>query len=437
MNQTNSNSITSILICALNDTKSDFRTKMLTKFGEISQSKLDDIYFYDGTHSPLKIKEMKNKQVDIYARKFGEQKVRLMIEIKANLYEALQESQKKNSVYENAAKALECDLLYIVPKEYKHKNMLSQKIIEWETVLEIAKKSDKKLAQQIEHFVQAEPEEDNQSKLSRNELQLLDNPENLGKLYKEQRSKLKGIINNGDVGVNEKNFSISDYEFGYYFDNKNFFLGYSYILKNFDDFKGQYDFFLCITETKDNIILGKNGFYYNEGWYWIPIKPIENMDIKTLEDLKEMIKDLKGMRKKNSFFHCNLNLDEIQKFEINKNTKNVYPLIRKIKLLCECLNIEDFKITDFEINNEYFGYYFHEKKKRKDNNIFIGIDKTDGVEDNDGLSFVFELIKNDKLQIQKLNDLENYKDFVKAKTFDEQKTEFAKLIQVAKEKLEK
>ena len=425
MNQTNSNSITSILICALN-AKSKFRTEMLTKFEEITQSKLDDIYFYDGTHSPLKIEKMENKQVDIYARKFGEQKVRLMIEIKANLNEALQDSQKKNSIYEVVAKQLGCNLLYIVPKNYNHKNELSTNIIEWETVLEIA---DKKLKQQIYHFVEADIDDDRQSVLSKQVLQLLQNPKQLQKLYEKHKENLKKCITDAGVRVKGNNFSITDYEFGYYFGSKEFFLGYTYIHKTFDDSKGIYNFFLCIQETKNNTILGKEDFYYDGGWYYIPIKRLENMNIKTIEDLRKT-KEIKPK------VYYNLNLDEIQKFEINNDVRKVYPIIRMIKLLCEGLTSKDFENRDFVIVKDYFGYFFPEKEEpHKENDIFIGIDIID--KNDNALYFVFELYKKEWKK-QKLEELEKcYKDFISAETLDMQKGKFAKLIQAAKEKLEK
>ena len=97
MNRTNSNSITSILIFALNNKKSPFRNKILKeKFGIESN---ENLCFYDGTHNPLLIHEMKNKQVDIYAREIGKHKVTMMIEIKANLQETLQKSQGKKGEY--------------------------------------------------------------------------------------------------------------------------------------------------------------------------------------------------------------------------------------------------------------------------------------------------------------------------------------------------
>ena len=63
--------------------------------------------------------------------------------------------------------------------------------------------------------------------------------------------------------------------------------------------------------------------------------------------------------------------------------------------------------------------------------VFVLLDEIE----EDKLYFVFELRKNGEWQKQKLNDMGNYKDFINAKTFDEQKEKFADLIQAAKEKL--
>ena len=153
MNRTNSNSITSILIFALNNKKSPFRNKILKeKFG-IEQN--ENLCFYDGTHTPLMLPEMKNKQVDIYAREIGKHKVTLMIEIKANLPERLQNSQRKKGEYSKVSKNYEIPLFYIIPRQYYHREEIPKGIIEWEEILEIAETCKDKtgLSEQIRNFV--------------------------------------------------------------------------------------------------------------------------------------------------------------------------------------------------------------------------------------------------------------------------------------------
>ena len=153
MNRTNSNSITSILIFALNNKKSKFRNKILReKFGIESN---ENLCFYDGTHNPLLIPGMKNKQVDIYAREIGKHKVTMMIEIKANLLETLQKSQGKNGEYVKVSDHYAIPLFYIIPRQYYHKEKIPKGVIEWEEILEIAEACKDKtgLSEQIRNFV--------------------------------------------------------------------------------------------------------------------------------------------------------------------------------------------------------------------------------------------------------------------------------------------
>ena len=91
MSKTNSNSITSILVAALNTENSEFRTKMISILSKKIRKKIkDEIQFYDCTHSPLLYKEMKETEIDIIARYPGIHKPVMMIEIKANIGEPLQ-----------------------------------------------------------------------------------------------------------------------------------------------------------------------------------------------------------------------------------------------------------------------------------------------------------------------------------------------------------
>ena len=86
--KTNSNSITAILINKLNYKKSGFRAAMLDYLGKLP----NDTVFMDGTHSTINLPEIGNKEVDIVG--ISDSKYVILLEIKANLSEDIQESQK-------------------------------------------------------------------------------------------------------------------------------------------------------------------------------------------------------------------------------------------------------------------------------------------------------------------------------------------------------
>ena len=153
-NKTNSNSITAILVNKLNYKKSGFRAKILKEW-----DLAEDTIFYDGTYTQLPYDEMKGAHVDIVGRSIN--KVEIMIEVKANIKEDLQESQKKKGVYENTADNKKIKLKYIIPEGYEHKedlpipsDKLDCQIIKWSWIYEIAKEYDSTgFCNDIEYFV--------------------------------------------------------------------------------------------------------------------------------------------------------------------------------------------------------------------------------------------------------------------------------------------
>ncbi|MEE3411825.1 MAG: hypothetical protein VZQ47_07990 [Treponema sp.] len=154
-NKTNSNSITAILVNKLNYRKSGFRGAILKSWG-LS----DDIEFKDGTHSSINFPEMEGKQVDIVGMVGSDYKV--LIEVKANLNEPLQDSQKEYGQYQNTAKKHHLDLKFIVPNVYNHdyelpKESKNVKIISWTEIYEIAKENDNTgFTEDIEYFVETD-----------------------------------------------------------------------------------------------------------------------------------------------------------------------------------------------------------------------------------------------------------------------------------------
>lgn len=152
--KTNSNSITAILVNKLNYKKSGFRTAII-KFWDLP----DNVVFIDGTHSVTNIPEMENKEVDIIGK--IDSKVILLIEVKANLNEDLQASQKENGQYaKTVSKHNDIKLKYIIPDGYYHLNELPKEseqiqIITWSKIYELAKEHDNTgFTEQIDYFVE-------------------------------------------------------------------------------------------------------------------------------------------------------------------------------------------------------------------------------------------------------------------------------------------
>ena len=154
-NKTNSNSITAILVTKLNNKKSGFRSKILSEW-EIP----DDTIFYDGTYTTLPFEKMGNAHVDIVGK--SKSKVVIMIEVKANIKEELQETQNEDGAYQSTAKEHQIKLKYIIPEGYEHektllnssKNNIYCKIIKWSWIYEIAKEYDSTgFCNDIEYFV--------------------------------------------------------------------------------------------------------------------------------------------------------------------------------------------------------------------------------------------------------------------------------------------
>ena len=95
--KTNSNSMTAILVVALNNKRSSFRNEFL----KLIDLKEDNLIFYDGTHTSIEYQEINGKEVDVVGRIDG--KTSFLMEIKVGIYESLQASQAKHGEYAYAA----------------------------------------------------------------------------------------------------------------------------------------------------------------------------------------------------------------------------------------------------------------------------------------------------------------------------------------------
>lgn len=202
-NKTNSNSLSVITINELNNKTHGFRHGILKRM-----KVKDTVVFEDGTHSSISEKEIDKKEVDVVGKINGENVV--LIEIKVNLDETLQESQSKGGQYEKVAKKYNMKLFYIVPDNYNHKARIPNcaEIITWEEILAMEEVKGTGFYNEIIHF--AEVSMDNQATLS----------ENIG-LFTSLLTKLlveEGIYNepnasfNGVVKENVNWFDITDDE---------------------------------------------------------------------------------------------------------------------------------------------------------------------------------------------------------------------------------
>lgn len=190
--KTNSNSITAILVEKLNYKKSGFRTAIL-KLWNLP----DDIVFIDGTHSVSSIPEMENKEVDIIGK--SGTKIKLLIEIKANLNEELQDSQKANGQYENTVKNhRDIQLKYIIPDGYYHQNELPKEseqiqIVNWSKIYEVAKETDNTgLTEQINYFVESNFNQ-NDLVLTKGDIAMFLSPSIIGKVISLD-SKIENLL---------------------------------------------------------------------------------------------------------------------------------------------------------------------------------------------------------------------------------------------------
>lgn len=297
MAKTNSNSITSILTVALNSSTTEFRRKMIELFEKTIQRKISDtIIFYDCTHTSLLYKEMKGKEVDIIARTPGVHKPVMMIEIKANIGETLQDSQKEGGEYQKTSTEHKIPLIYIIPKNYIHKNELPNKAkkIYWETILKHTDKISITFDTQINQFVEISEDD---TCLSTEEKSLLQNNNLLVKIY-EFKEKVLHILKEA-LESNKRNIDYreeSPWGVGFYysFKKQNYFIGFNpYFAENNND-----NFFaLDIQETSHNFELGDrkdNPLYFEEGYYYVPILKSKTFDgdEKVLMRIRSKFKEL-------------------------------------------------------------------------------------------------------------------------------------------------
>lgn len=281
--KTNSNSITAILVEKLNYKKSGFRNEML-KFWNLP----DKMIFIDGTHSTSRLPEMENKEVDIIGTVGS--KILLLLEIKANRNETLQDSQSKNGQY---VKTVEChkeiQLKYIIPDGYYHISEMPDeteqiKIYTWSKIYEIAKETDNTgLTDQINYFVENNFNS-NDMLFNKGEVAMFLTPAIIGKvntLYTKTQKLMNEFIKNNGTLISQK--ADNQYELGWWYtlkkDNKQIdvWIGF-YSLKELP----QNSFFIYLWAEADNLpefkstnyIVNTDYVYFeyeNGDDVWVPI----------------------------------------------------------------------------------------------------------------------------------------------------------------------
>lgn len=302
MSKTNSNSITSILVAALNTRKSEFRRKMIELFTQRGIKNIsDDIDFFDCTHSPLLYEEMKRTEIDIIARNPGVHKPVMMIEVKAGVGEPLQESQKEGKFYDVTSRNHKIPLIYIIPNNYVHRKDLPKKafIISWEEIIKQAGSMKVSFNTQIDNFVEIDYEEES---LSKKENQLFKDVSLLDKIY-NFKNNILDIIEKVLKKNRRTNVKKEENQWGvgfFYTYRKNFyFIGFNpyYNENNYKDENKkayiQYFFALDIAETTKNSELGdKKHLFFADGYYFIPILG-SNIQIEEKNIIREIRTKLK------------------------------------------------------------------------------------------------------------------------------------------------
>lgn len=313
-NKTNSNSITAILVNKLNYKKSGFRAAILKSWGLP-----DDIEFKDGTHSSINFPEMEGKQVDIVGMVGNDYKV--LIEVKANFNEPLQDSQKEYGQYQTTAEKYHLDLKFIVPNVYNHdyelpKESKNVKIISWTEIYKIAKENDNTgFTEDIEYFVETDFHKNTLDLvLRKGEVAMFLSPAVIGNVIslEEKICNMMSKFSSSELKVETKPQQDQLgrwYNISYGEKSKRIWIGF-YLLKdapNHSFYMYQFENGAVINETKykkgvDFFIYGQNG--QNE--IYIPIKD-ENKEIpefifsETADDQQQKFNALMEMNIKKFF----------------------------------------------------------------------------------------------------------------------------------------
>lgn len=114
--------------------------------------------FKSGEKVDLKDSTLDKKEIDIVGLDVKNEP-RALFEIKVNIFEKIQDSQKQNSNYQNYAKSKGIPIYYIVPKDYSNRNEIGYeddiiKIITWNSILDKTPDYDPIYSEAIENNVE-------------------------------------------------------------------------------------------------------------------------------------------------------------------------------------------------------------------------------------------------------------------------------------------
>ncbi len=432
--KTNSNSITSIFIYALNNKKSGFREAMLKRFRDIKKTNGDkfdipeDIVFHNGSFKSLALKEMNGTKIDIYGLSGINNVPKIMIEIKANLEEDLQDTQNDKGAYRNTARAYNIPLVYIIPNKYIHENKLPKSEektdkknelivtkIYWSEVRDIARNYDNTgLDNQIETFVQLIDNDGEDLLFTKNELALIISPNLIWETY-EYIFKFKTCIKNY-TGKKSKEHN-NQYGIGYSYDDDKYWLG---LIPSHDE--KQYFFSLCISadKIKKQDFKKPNDIYFDGEYYYCPYKSKDfkakinftklESELNKYSDLEKWFLDSEKRIKEINLVYCFA--DKIIALINNYMSKN--------NLTCKKYYWDKYGIgVDFEDTNHFLGF-----KPKKPFSIAIKKSciktlKADNAKiNNDGKWYYFPLSEERDL----------FNTFIFSDTADEQQDNFNILV---------
>lgn len=448
-NKTNSNSITAILVTKLNNKKSGFRSKILSEW-EIP----DDTIFYDGTYTTLPYEEMGNAHVDIVGK--SKSKVVIMIEVKANIKEELQETQTEDGAYQNTAKQHHIKLKYIIPEGYEHektllnssKNNIYCKIIKWSWIYEIAKEYDSTgFCNDIEYFVDNDFGT-NDLLLTKSEVAMFLSPETIKKVSDLDfgfTSFMSVYVNpnNGIEWKGDERDLVDGLGWKYKFEKKEIWIGFAEIEEdtNHSLFIYYYNKDAFTSETLcPNFTEGKDYYLKNDNYeIWVPI--VDGKGEKG-EIPEFLYKDYNENRQNefNSLMNFNLKRFLCILDSNNKEVNNIkkYPENKKIlsSKIIGAVSSLDYKIQTMLGNfiknaanpqrtvEDKLGWKYKLKEKKE---IWIGINSSD-----ENQSFFFKY-KEKLIPIVEKNG--NVPEFLFAENVEDQQNKFNDLVKNNIEKL--
>ena len=289
MAKMSTDTMTGLLVTALNSRNSNFWFMMFWHFGSLFGMVIpSDVEFY--VHQSLPYETMNENKADVVAFLPGKRTPLLMIEIKTDYWEPLHESQQKGGAYELTAKKHGIPLLYIIPQRYfqRVKIPAGAKILEWEKILSIARDQDNTcLADQIEHYVEVFKEN---AVFSKEEVALLAVPSLMKEKFQTENlifEEIKQVLKNHgrEFKFGDGALEPHDIGFSYSYDGNDLFIG-------FNTRRERAPFFaLCI---KENAGMDKyDKLYYEDGFYYIPVLGCDSMegDKEVLTDLRKVLQE--------------------------------------------------------------------------------------------------------------------------------------------------